>query len=180
MDFQLQKVGLLGGSFDPPHFGHFDLARLALEQKKIDHVWVIPCFIHPFGKQILSFEHRFAMCQLAFQSLGDRVQILKLEKELGGISYTLRTLEALQKKFLQHQFFFIAGEDTVKNLSQWKDGSALQKKASWLIFPRGETSPVRNVSATAIRKALEARAGLEEWLPKNVIAYIEEHRLYGV
>ena len=90
------NIGILGGSFDPPHFGHIFLCHYALESTEIKKVLIVPCFNHPFNKSLSTFEHRFNMCKLAFEIFGNSVEVTDIEKELGGISYSINTIKHLK------------------------------------------------------------------------------------
>ena len=89
------KVGILGGSFNPPHVGHALLAHAMLSTEDLDELWIIPVWQHPFGKDSVSFEHRMDMCRLAFSLLGNRVRILDIESVLPTPSYTVQPLSAI-------------------------------------------------------------------------------------
>lgn len=172
------RVGILGGSFNPPHLGHSAMARFALEQKKVEEVWVIPCFEHPFNKPLALFENRFEMCRLAFKNLGGSIQILDLEKRLGGRSYTFRTVEHLKKEFPADHFVLIVGEDVAEEAKSWQSYQELQKGVEWFVIPRGKMSPIPDVSATNIREAVKNQKKLEKCLDKNVVEYISKKGLY--
>lgn len=174
----IKKIGILGGSFNPPHLGHVAMAKLGLERGGLDQVWVIPCFEHPFEKALVSFEHRYKMCELAFQDLGVRVRVLDIEKKLGGKSFTYRTVVWLKKKYPSEKFVLIIGEDCAREAKTWHRYEELKKEVEWLVLPRGEKSPIPDISATATRAALQEGKGLEKFLNKNVIEYIEKNRLY--
>src|SRR3954453_19837484 len=82
------ELAILGGSFDPPHFGHVFLAAYALGSANVERVLVVPVFQHAFAKPLSPFEDRLHMCELAFRDLR-RVEVSDLERELGGVSRTL-------------------------------------------------------------------------------------------
>ncbi|MDO8526942.1 MAG: nicotinate-nicotinamide nucleotide adenylyltransferase [Deltaproteobacteria bacterium] len=176
-----KKVGILGGSFNPPHLGHVAIARHVLDELFVDEVWVIPCFEHPFDKELAPFEERFKMCQLAFPSeeFGETVQVLDLEKKMGGKSYTLRTIQHLQKENPDCTFSLIVGEDAADEAKSWHQYEELKKKVAWNIVPRGEGSPIPNVSATEIRKAIQEGQNLENHLPTAVLGYLQKHPIYA-
>ena len=100
------KIGVLGGSFNPPHIGHLLLSVYALTIKDLDRVFVVPCFRHPFGKDLIDFKHRLKMCGLAFGDFKRHIKVSDIEKKLGDISRTLYTLKALKKKHKNHQFTY--------------------------------------------------------------------------
>ena len=80
---QQQRVGVFGGSFNPPHVGHVLAAAYLLSMAAVDRVLVIPVFRHPFAKTLASFEDRLAMCQLAMTWL-PQVEVSDIERQLGG------------------------------------------------------------------------------------------------
>lgn len=173
-----KRIGILGGSFNPPHLGHVGMARLVLKEKKVDQVWVVPCFKHPFGKPLVFFPHRFRMCRIAFKRFGKRLRLLDLERKLGGKSYTLRTVTSLQKKYPAKEFWLIVGKDVAREAKRWHGYRELKKQVRWLVLPRGKKSPIANIRATKIREALRNGGSLKGLLPKNVIEYVSHHRLY--
>lgn len=174
----LKKIGILGGSFSPPHLGHVGICQYVLDQKKVDQVWVIPCFEHPFDKPLVSFDHRFRMCELAFKDFGDKIRVSDIEKKLGGKSFTFRTIQHLKKENPKLEFFLILGEDAAKEATTWHQYDKLKKAISWLIVPRGEKSAIPNVSSTDIRKVLKEEKNVGSYLPQPVYQYIVQNRLY--
>lgn len=175
---QPKKIALLGGSFNPSHLGHVAIARHVLANAKADQVWVIPCWEHPLGKELEPFAHRLAMCHLAFAPLGDRVEVLEIEKELGGKSYTYRTVRHLQTQHPKVKWILVLGEDAAGEVKTWACYEDLKRALEWYVIPRGATSPIPNVSATQIRENMSSRKKLEQWLPQEVIEYIKKHQLY--
>lgn len=173
-----ERIGLLGGSFNPPHRGHVAIAEWVLQQGKVNQVWVIPCWEHPLAKPLATFEHRFQMCVQAFEDLQPDVPVLDVEKKLGGKSYTYRTVAHLKKTNPGKIFYLIVGQDVAEEIHSWEHAKALQSGVEMIVIPRGQGSPVPVVSATEVREQLETGKGLEQWLPKPVIEYILEHKLY--
>ena len=105
------RVGLYGGSFDPPHVCHVLVATWALCRGELDALWVIPTFEHPFGKKMAPFQSRCDMIAAALDHLGPTVRVDPVEEGLGGTSYTIRTVEALQRTYPEHRFSWICGAD---------------------------------------------------------------------
>lgn len=173
-----KKIGFLGGSFNPPHLGHVAIAQQILEEGWVDQVWVVPCWEHPFDKKLIPFQHRFEMSLLAFAPLGEKVEVLEVEKRLGGKSYTLRTIQHLKRSHPEVQFFLILGQDAAQEVKQWYRYEELKESVEWLTIPRGPQSTIPNVSASVVRKALRKGESLEEVLPKSVIQYIQKEKLY--
>lgn len=146
-----KKIALFGGSFNPPHLGHYEIARRIAKRKGIDEVWVLPVFRHPFGKKLTPFPKRFHECRKFFKGLGAKVKVKDLEKRLGGKSWTVRLVDYLQEKYPDADFSFILGGDTYRQRGLWKEYNRLRKKVRFVVFPRGPKSPIPDVSSTEIR-----------------------------
>lgn len=172
------RIGIFGGAFNPPHWGHVQLCETVLRENWVDRIWVIPCLEHPFGKELIPFEHRARMCRLGFEGLGEKVEVSEVEKELGGKSYTLRTLRHLQKQNPGETFFLLLGEDAAGEARAWQGYEELKEALGWLVVPRGPHSPVPDVSASGLRKAIAEGAPWEEDLPEKVAEYIRKNKLY--
>ena len=165
-----KQVGILGGSFNPPHIGHVAIAEYALK-KGMEEVWVLPCFQHPFEKELLPFETRFKMCQLAFSKIKS-VSVLSMEKKLGGVSYTYRTVQNLIKQYPNYNFFLIVGTDAYQKKDEWKNIEKLEKEIEWLIVPRGKNSPIPDISSKELRSKLAAGESCDPWLIPESSGYI--------
>ncbi|HEY6038658.1 MAG TPA: hypothetical protein VIV58_30455, partial [Kofleriaceae bacterium] len=76
------RIALFGGSFNPPHVAHQLVALYVLETQPVDELWFVPTFVHPFHKQLVPYEDRLAMCELAAAPLGPRVKVSRAEQEL--------------------------------------------------------------------------------------------------
>lgn len=171
-------IGLFGGSFNPPHRGHLEFVRYALKQKGIERVWVIPCFEHPFGKKLVPFEHRLQMCRLQFSPFGSQVEVLEVERDLGGKSLSLRTVQHLKALYPEEIFHLLIGADLANEISRWNDSEKLLKEIELFIVPRGKNSPVFDVSASEIRSKISSDEDLKTILTEEVRGYIEKHQLY--
>lgn len=173
-----RRVGILGGSFNPPHVGHSAICRWCLGQSFVDELWVIPCLEHPFGKEIAPFEHRFAMCRLAFEKLGPRVSVLDIERKLGGVSYTIRTIRELRARHPDFRFSLVTGDDVREQTDLWKDFADIRTLAEILRVPRGLRSPIPNVSSTDIRYRIDLREAYRDLVEPEVAVYIITKGLY--
>ena len=98
------RVALFGGSFNPPHVAHQMAALYVLETAPVDALWFVPAFEHAFGKPLVAFDDRLAMCGLAAAALGPRVRVSDVEREIGGRSLTLRTVRRLMDLHPEHAF----------------------------------------------------------------------------
>lgn len=146
-----QHIALFGGSFNPPHVGHLEIAKRVARRKSVDAVWVLPTYRHPFGKKMAPFTDRMSLCRSLFKSI-DKVKVKDWEKKRGGVSYTLDLILFLKKKFPRDQFSWVMGSDDYADREKWKDFPAIEKLVKIIVFQRGENSPIPNVSSTEIRR----------------------------
>lgn len=175
----MKRVVLFGGSFDPPHNGHAAICSWLLAQGNTDAVWVIPCFIHPFGKDMAPFPARFDMCVSAFERFGEKVRVLDVEKRLGGVSLTVRTVEHLKEHHPQNHFSFAVGGDIQSERNKWHQFDKLKTLVDIITIPRGPGSHIPDVSATEVRNRVESGMSVDELVPPGVAVYITSHKLYS-
>ena len=178
------QVGVLGGSFDPPHIAHVALALTGLCLGGLSRVIVAPTFIHAFGKPLSAFEQRLNMCKLAFHELA-QVEVSAIERELGGVSRSLRLIETLRQREPSAQLRLLVGSDILEQSGRWQDFERIAALAPPLVAARvghgqegcqlGAVLP--EVSSSALREAL-ARGEDPSLLPWRVRAYIRAHGLY--
>jgi len=198
------KLGVLGGTFDPPHVGHLRLAEVAIEHLGLDKLLFVPAG-EPWRKadqSISAAEHRLEMARLAVDSLpGMEVSTLELERP--GPSYSVDTLgELLARYGPETELFLVMGQDALLDLPNWKEPHRIVALA-WLavalrspgreldlteleaaipgISRRLLVLPMSfvDVSATAIREWTRRGVSLDGLVPPPVEAYIKEHRLYS-
>lgn len=148
-----KKIALFGGSFNPPHEGHFEMARRVARRKSIDEVWILPVYRHPFGKKVALFMERLRLCRSMFRRLGSQVKVKDLEKRLGGVSWTIRLIRHLKTKYPGWKFYWIMGSDDYRQRHLWKNFDLIQQEVQVIVFPRGKQSPIPDISSTKIRKA---------------------------
>lgn len=191
------RIGLLGGTFDPPHRGHIQLARAALEQLDLDTVIFVPAAQNPLKRYPDSSpEHRFEMVRLCLDEESD-FQLSDIETNREPPSYTIETVEELQMVMPGH-YWLILGTDVVKNIEQWKNWeklihltrlavaqrvddretllrlpSEIQKVIDWIPLP-----PIP-ISSSKIREAYGKSEPINDiWLHPHVREYIEQNKLY--
>lgn len=146
-----KRIAIFGGSFNPPHAGHYEIVRRLARRKTIDEVWVVPVYRHYFGKKSAPFAVRFAASRRFFKGLGPKVKVKDWEKRLGGVSTTIRLLRFLKDRHPGAAFSLAMGADAYAERHLWKDFSGIEKLARLIVFPRGAKSPIPNVSSTQIR-----------------------------
>ena len=161
---------------------------MLLQESACSDVWIIPTHEHPFGKPLALFGDRLSMCRLAFSRFGSRVEVLDLERLLGGVSYTIRTLEALKRNRPHVDLKLVIGSDVLEERKQWKDWHRIETMVECVIVPREgyacvdprclEVPPVPAVSSTEIRRRVRDGLGPEGLLNPMVVRYIHEHALY--
>lgn len=200
-----RRIGILGGSFDPVHTGHVNLARDAMDQAGLDQVLLIPARLQPFkqDRTPASGEDRMEMLRLA---LAEDPGISPCDYELTreGVSYTYLTLRAMQERFgPEARIFFIIGTDSLLMLDSWMNAEELLTGYSYIVGSRPgylneelrekadrirekygtEILWIQNrrfdISATEIREKLAAGAPTDDLVPEPVADYIREHGLYG-
>ncbi len=194
----MKKIGFFGGSFDPPHFGHLNLAISLAEQHHLDSVLFCPVNQSPFKEHepIASAEHRIAMTLLGIQGL-PAFELCKLEIERGGISYTIDTLRALKKEYKQDELYLLLSEEAIDSFGRWKEADEIICLAKPLIGTRGMASrqipdtplqatllsgltptPFMEISSTKVRDRLKRKLPCLHLVPANILDYIRRHRLY--
>ena len=104
------RVGILGGTFDPPHLSHLAMARIVFDAGLVDTVLMVPCFRHAFGKEPASFENRLEMCREMTRGI-EFINVSDAERELATPGRTLALVELLQKKDVSSSFRLIVGGD---------------------------------------------------------------------
>jgi nicotinate-nucleotide adenylyltransferase len=182
-----ERIGVFGGSFDPPHCGHVLLAACALLSAPIDRLLVVPTFVHPFGKPLQPFEHRVAMCKLVFAELA-RAEVSCIEQELGTPSYTVRTLEALAERAPGAEFRLVIGADLLRDAPRWKDWDRVRALARPFVigrsgYPRplgedGVDIDLPPIASTEIRERLRSGKSVVGHVPAAVASYVSAHGLY--
>lgn len=166
-------MGILGGSFDPPHLGHQLLALSALATTPIDLLWVMPCAGHAFAKDLSAFEHRFKLCELAFSHL-HKTEVLRLESYLPSPSYTINTIETIVQLRPDLKLSLIMGSDLLEHFDSWEGSDKLREFCDLSIFDRKSLLP--GVQSSQIREAVSV--GDFKNLDLQVKKYIKENNLY--
>ena len=189
-----KKIGLLGGTFDPPHLAHLVLAQTALEQLELDAVWFLPSFIPPLkrDKKISSFTHRLRMVRLAIRG-NRRFGVSVIEKEKKGTSYTVATLVLLCEKHPDVRFYLILGSDNLDLFKKWKEPEKVfsmaapvfarrpnfsEKAPTWLKHAAWLDTPRLEISSTNLHARVSAGHSIRYLVPDAVEKYIRKNHLY--
>jgi nicotinate-nucleotide adenylyltransferase len=196
------RLGILGGTFNPPHLGHLVCAQEAYVQLRLDQVMLIPARIPPHKPvdEEPGAEHRLELCRVAVAG-DDRFVVSDLEVVREGPSYTVDTLEQLKSSAPDTELFFIVGGDVAAGLPQWHEPERVLSLATLAVAQRrgtpqesvnealhglqgGERSqffrmPRVGFSSTMVRDRVRAGQPIKYIVPDAVAAYINEHGLYG-
>ncbi len=198
----MKKMGLFGGTFDPIHQGHIDMALMLAQALSLDGVVLMPTFVppHKIKEQMAPAEDRLAMCRLAAKQ-HPLLQVSDMELRRGGASFTVDTLEELHRLYPDTQWYLFTGADMFCTLRTWHRFEDIARLATLCTIPREGTDtaalltyadtlkadgidcyvgdrPVAPVSSTAVRHRAAVGESLDGLVPGEVAAYIREHGLY--
>jgi nicotinate-nucleotide adenylyltransferase len=175
---QSKRVAIFGGSFNPPHVGHTEICRWLAGAGGFDEVWVVPCFVHPLGKRLIPFDDRLKMCRLALAKLGLPIEILDVERELGGKSRTLRTVEELKRRHPSYRFALAVGGDIGEQEKHWHRFDRIAELVDIVRIPRGERSHIPDMSSTELRRLIASGDRYNDMVEPEVADYIAKNNLY--
>lgn len=178
-----QRIGLFGGSFDPPHVAHQLVCTLALSVGGMHEVWLVPCFRHAFDKELAPFSDRMAMCRLTADPFGSRVRVCDVERSMGGVSRTIVTLEHLRRLHPDHAWVLVVGADILDETSRWHAWDRICALADLYVVGRSPAAAtdgvvLPDVSSTDIRARLRQGQDVVGLVPGLVADYIQSHGLY--
>ncbi|MEM9493118.1 MAG: nicotinate (nicotinamide) nucleotide adenylyltransferase [Myxococcota bacterium] len=178
-------VALFGGSFNPPHLAHQMVCLYVLETSAVDAVWMIPTYRHPFAKELIAFEHRYAMCQRACRGLGGRAEVSAIEAELDlPVSRTLDTVNALAERHPGTRFRLVIGADILAETDKWYRWDEVARLAPPLVVGRGgygdggAAIELPRISSTQVRAILARGESAVPLVSRSVMDYIAEQGLY--
>lgn len=196
------KIGILGGSFNPPHLGHVRAAKKAVKQLGLDLLYIIPTATPPHKMLAAgaSEGQRFEMAELAFGGL-PKTEVSDMEILRGGKSYTVDTLHEMKARHPGAQMFLIMGGDMLLTIEQWRLFEELFSNAALVVFQRRDdleeiqqeaerlklkygaeicvlAGDYLEISSTALRERMKKDENLEKLLSKEVIFYIVRNHLY--
>jgi len=132
-----KKIGILGGTFNPPHLGHLLVAEEALQQLKLDAIWIIPVAIPPHKSvsKVALAKHRLAMCKALFSG-AKSLRVSDVEIRAGGKSYTYDTIVKLRRRYSKARFYFIVGSDGIEQIPTWYRFKELCSICQIVFYPR--------------------------------------------
>jgi nicotinate-nucleotide adenylyltransferase len=188
-----ERIGVLGGTFDPPHVGHLMVAADAFAALGLDRLLLVPSAAPPHkrGRVCASAEQRLAMVRAAVDG-DDRFQVDDLELRRPGASYSVDTLRHLSARHPGAELFFIIGTDQLREFQSWREPEEVVRLARLTVMAReGESAPPDgpfparpvavtriDLSATEIRRRVESGESIRYFVPDAVIEIIEREGLY--
>ena len=203
----VERIGIMGGSFDPIHMGHLRMAYAVQQQLVFDRVVFLPAYIPPHKQtrsDFASWEDRLAMVQLAMQGYADFV-VSSLEYDRGGVSYTYDTVNFMQEMWPHADIYLIIGEDALAKLYLWYRAVELirmvyfvtaerpgyegkigmkqltQAYGSWVADKIISVDvPKTAISSTEIRKRLREEKPIRGMTPQAVEQYLYSRGLYSL
>lgn len=196
----LHRIGIFGGSFDPPHLAHETLAREAVAQLKLDLLYIVPTGQAWHKSRVLSdARHRMAMAQLAFDTCPQTI-VEGMETSRSGPSYTVQTLSELQVRHPQASFYLLVGRDQAASFSQWHQWERILEIAQLVVVERpmlsSETAaagewhnlplkrvmrmhmPLMAISSSDLRASYARGHSESDLVSPPVADYIQQNQLY--
>jgi nicotinate-nucleotide adenylyltransferase len=184
------KIGILGGTFNPPHTGHLMLAEYVCDFLSLDKVIFVPCNLPPHKSQVSlpTGDSRLKMLRLAIGN-NENFKINNLEIARGGISFTVDTLKVFTKKWFNQELFFIIGSDLYKEFNNWKEPETIKRLAKVVVVKREEIDnpdksfifidmPKIDISSSFVRKRIQNGLSVKYFVPSKVIRFIYKQGFY--
>lgn len=195
-----EKIGIIGGTFDPIHYGHLVIASCAADAYDLDHVIFIPSAVppHKIGKKITPVEQRYEMALLATLD-NPQFSVSKVEMERSGSSYTIDTIKYFREEFPDSEIYFITGADTIVEIDTWRNPEDLMQMVYFIAAVRpGYTfeglakdfyqrnrdriflleTPEMGISSTDIRRRVQEGQTIQYLVHPSVQRYIDKFHLY--
>jgi len=198
-----KRIGVFGGTFDPPHTGHILLATKAIDRLHLDRLLCVltPVPPHKLDQYIIPVEHRLAMLKLAIAG-EPGIKLSRIEMERPGPHYTADTLRLLGEEYPSADLILIIGEDSLRDLPTWHRPTDILAACHKIgVFRRPDTpvdlsaverlvpgtqakvrfvdAPLLDISSRDIRQRIQHNQPFQHLLPPDVYAYIMKHKLYG-
>lgn len=199
----MKKTGIMGGSFNPIHYGHLEIAERAYRDYMLDEILFIPnhCPPHKDSSEMADAAMRLEMVKLAIE---DKGYFTYSDREIkkGGLSFTYQTMSELKEEEPDTEFYFLMGADSLKEFRKWRHSELIAQKCKILAAMRDEMDnedvqnlakelseeyqseffllkiPQMDVSSTKIRQAVRRGEKIDRFVPEKVESYMKQHKLY--
>ena len=190
------RIGIFGGTFDPPHVGHLLLAADARDALNLDHLIFVPASSQPLKANtpaVASPQDRLEMVRLIVSDDAN-YQVDEAEIARKGLSYTVDTLEHLSARYRGAKLFLLLGQDALESFEQWKNPERIRELATLAVMQRSGQGRPRvdnqsrgvvtvstrrvDVSSTEIRERLRAGKSIKGFVPESVERFIDARGLY--
>ena len=195
-------LGILGGTFDPPHYGHLVLAETARVQLGLDRVLFVVAGRPPHkpSRPITPDTHRVAMVEVAIAD-NPAFTISRVDMDRPGPHYTVETLSLLRREYPEADLFFLVGGDSLAQFLTWRDPAGILGQARLAVMPRPGyepdlaaleralpgvggrlawlDAPFLDISASDLRRRVREGLPIRYLVPPSVEAYVREHCLYA-
>ncbi|MGI6663855.1 MAG: nicotinate-nucleotide adenylyltransferase [Christensenellaceae bacterium] len=197
-----KKIGILGGTFNPPHYGHMDIAEAVYHSYGLDTLLLLPVGMPPHKKKVASKKDRLHMTELLAKERSF-FQVCTIEIERRGYTYTIDTLGAFHEAMdADAEIYYIIGTDTLLYMHSWRDFAEVLPLATFVCVMRpGEQKKEVDaqvnafratygkeillsshvgpaISSTMVREAAKEGLPLEKYVPRSIARYIEEQKIY--
>lgn len=182
------RIGVFGGSFNPPHLMHLNIAKDLLRLKYLDKVIFVPTGNKYSKDDLIDIKYRIEMLKIMTISYDD--MIVSDYENQDRVVYTYETLDYFKKKYLGSEIYFILGADNLKQISNWKNSEYILSNYKLLVINRGDdkievkdnvvvTDILNNdICSTFIRNNIDNNDIIKKYLDKNVLEYIRKEKLY--
>ena len=190
------RIGIFGGTFNPPHLGHLIVAEHVRSELMLDKILFVPAAIppHKVNHDIVSSEHRLAMLRLAIQD-NPHVDVSEIELRRGGVSFTIDTLDGLKAEHPTDEFFLLIGMDNLLEFHAWKSPESILELATVVVMTRPGVEakdvppamrdrvricpvPEIGIASRELRKRVSKGKSIQYLVPDSVREYITQHDLY--
>jgi nicotinate-nucleotide adenylyltransferase len=193
---RVERVGILGGTFNPPHIAHLVIAEAVRDQLKLDRILFIPAATppHKTNLEIIPAEQRLQMVKLAIKD-NSFFEVSDIELNRKGPSYTIDTIIGLKRELPKEDFYFLLGIDLLVEFDTWKNPEKILEECTLVAMNRPGFDlgvvdkellrrvevvnvPSIDISSTGIRRYVKSRRSIRYLVPREVEKYISENSIY--
>lgn len=177
----MKKVGLFGGSFDPVHTGHIELANKVIKDLDLDELWFVLAYSQPFKEShVESFDQRLQLLKIATKD-HKKLKVCDIESKLSTPSYTYNTVKSLKAKYKSYDFVWVIGDDQIEDLDKWHKIDDLLKIIDFVVVNRSNIENKYNFKTVDFSNQASSsavRSGNFNYLSLPVVDYIYKNQLY--